>query len=171
MLENLADGLKIAMFLGSIMRDPENAVLKIIDDFSESNNSEISELKESICTKIECEDIRIVPCESSITVEFVGIQKPLDIFVVNVVSIVYKLLDKMKMIISPFLHEGVNIDETLKGLSIIHNEVNNTTSIEIPRGETIMSLEVKYEEEEKIASIEIPIKSEKILSKLKDMKN
>ena len=168
--ENIASGLKLAMFIASIIKNPEEAMLKVIDDFSDTENSELSELKASLCKKIECDSINIVAGEECVSVEFSGIRKPLDVFAIDLVGYVYNLLDKVKMFIDPFLPEGVSINKTLNNLSVVHNEITNNVMIKFPVKEDTLSLEVKYGPEEKIASIEIPIKSEKVLNKLKDMK-
>lgn len=170
-LAEISEGIKLALFLAGIIRNPEEALLKAIDDFRHTDNTEITEIKESLCKKLECDDINIVPAETSISIEFVGIQNSLDVFAVNIVGFVYKLLDKMKMFIYPFLPEGVDINNTLNNMSVIHNEISNNVTIEFPGRNSMVSLEVKYEVARSIASIEIPIKSEKILSKLRDMRS
>lgn len=170
MLENIAYGIKLAMFVASLLKDPEESIVKVIDDFKNEDNANVSELKESLCKKLECENINIVPGEECVSIEFSGIQKPLDIFTINIVEYVYKLLDKTKLIISMFAPD-INIEEVLKQLSVTHNKIENNAIIEFPIKGATVALEVKYNPEEKIASIEIPVKSEKVLSKLKDMRN
>lgn len=168
--QNIASGLKLSIWLARVLANPEEEIIRMLNDFSNEDNSEISELKTSLCKKLECDNINIIPDESSIIIEFQGIKKPLDVFAVNLVGYTYNLLDKVKMFINPFLPEGININEILNNLSVTHNEITNTCLIEFPTNEDIISLEVKYEPETNTASIEIPIHSEKVLEKLKDMR-
>ena len=168
MNKSLTLGIKIAMFIGKLIKDPEQAAIDAIDDFRNEDNANIADIKLSLCKKLECDNINIVPGEECVSVEFVGIEKPLDEFAIYLVGYVYKLLDKTKLLISMFVPD-INIEEVLKGLSVTHNEVDNSALIEFPVKGDIISLEVKYDLEENIASIEIPIKSDKILEKLKEM--
>lgn len=168
-LENMASGIKLAIFLARVLKNPEEEAIKVIEEFSDTSNSEISELKTSICTKLECDNINIAPGEDCITIEFIGIKKPIDVFAVNIVGFVYKLLDKMKMFISVLI-PNVDIEYTLNNLSVTHDEIDNTVIIVFPGKEGVVSLDVKYIPEDNMASIEIPIHSEKVLAKLKEMK-
>ena len=169
MIENIASGIKLAMFVGKVLKDPEQAIVDVIDDFKNEDNANVSELKEALCKKLECENINIVPGDTCVSLEFIGTKEPLDIFAINLVGYVYKLLDKIKLLISMFAPD-IDIEEILKGLSVTHNEIDNTVLIEFPAKGDIVALEVKYNIEEKTASIEIPIKSERVLNKLKEMK-
>ena len=170
MNKSLTLGIKIAMFIGKLIKDPEQAAIDAIDDFRNEDNANIADIKLSLCKKLECDNINIVPGEECVSVEFVGIEKPLDEFAIYLVGYVYKLLDKTKLLISMFAPD-INIEEILKELSVTYNEIENNVLIEFPIKGDMVSLEVKYNPEEKIASIEIPVKSEKVLSKLKDMRN
>lgn len=168
MIENISSSIKLAMFFAKILKDPEQAIIGAIDDFKNEDNANVSELKASLCKKLECENINIVPGDECVYIEFSGIQKPLDIFTINIVGYVYKILDKTKLLISMFAPD-INIEEVLKELSVTYNEIENNVLIEFPIKGDIVALEVKYISEEHIASIEIPIKSDKVLEKLKEM--
>lgn len=168
-LENIVGGLKLAMVLASVFKNPEEAILKAIEDFRNTDNSEMTKIKESLCKKLECDDINIKPGETSIFIEFQGIEKPLDVFAINLVGFAYKLIKKMNMFITPFLPSGIDINNILKQLSVTNNETTNIVTIEFPGRTGMITLEMYYVSEREIASIEIPFKSERVLNKLKEM--
>lgn len=167
-IENIASGVKLAIFIARVLKNPEEEAIKIIEEFSDTSNTEISELKSSICKKIECNNINIAPGEDCIIVEFIGIKHPINEFVVNIVGYGYTLIEKMKIFITPFL-PGIDIDNNLKQLSVTNNEINNTVTIEFPGREDMILLEANYDPEREAAIINIPIDSEKLLLKLREM--
>lgn len=167
-MSDIFGGLKLAMLVFSIIKDPENALVKIIDDFRSADSDDISNIKSGICKKVKCEDILLEPTDTGVDVKFINIQEPIDVFAVSITSFIFNIATKIEpfaVIIMP----DVDIKEMLKRISVVRNDVLNTTSIEIPRGEDIVRLDVNYDPEEKTASIFIPIKSEKVLAKLKEM--
>lgn len=167
-VSDILGGLKMAMLAISVLKDPENTLVKIIDDFKSADSTDISDIKSGICKKVKCEDILLEPTDAGANVKFIAIQEPIDVFVISITSFIFSIANK----IEPFaaiLMPGADIRKTLKGISVVRNDIENTTSIEIPRGEDIVRLEVNYDPEEKTASIFIPIESEKVLAKLKEM--
>jgi len=170
-MSSIASSLKMAMLLAEAIRNPEDALIKVIDDFSEADNSEVSEIKEGLCKKMECDDMNIVPGDSIISLKFTGVEEPIDDFAVKIAGFVYNLLCKLRPVVSIALPKDVDIDNILHGLSVVNDETKNATFIEIPYKEKMLSLEVKSDIEEKTASIEIPIENERILEKLREIKN
>ena len=61
------------------------------------------------------------------------------------------------------------IENIQNGLTVINDKIKDTTFIEVPYKEGILSLEVKTTEDN-ISTIDIPIKSERILEKLREMR-
>ena len=168
-ISNLGSGLKLAKFIFSLLTDPEGAVIKVIDDINNTDSDDISEIKTALCTKVNCSDMLIEPNENGITLKFNGMQDSIDVFAVNIASFIYKLLNKVKPIISLMVPKE-EIEKIMNGLTVINDENNNTTFIELPHKDKVLSLEVKSIPEEDTAMIEIPIESERILEKLKEMK-
>ena len=168
-ITDIGSGLKLAKFIYSLLTDPEGAVIKIIDDINTTDSDDISEIKVAVCKKVNCSDMLIEPKEDGITLKFIGMKDSIDIFAVNIASFIYKLIDKIKPIVSLMIPKE-EIEKIMNGLTVINDETNNTTFIELPYKDKVLSLEVKNAEDN-IAMIEIPIESERILSKLKEMKN
>ena len=167
-ISDIGSGLKLAKFVFSLISDPESAIIKIIDDINSTDSDEISEIKTAVCKKVNCSDMLIEPKDDGITLKFIGMKDSVDVFAVNIASFVYKLLYKVKPIVSLMVPKE-DIEKIMNGLTVINDETNNTTFIELPYKDKILSLEVKTVEDN-IAVIEIPIENERILEKLKEMK-
>ena len=170
MIDNWINGVRLAKFMFSLITDPEGAIIKIIDDANNAESDDISEIKEALCRKVNCDDILIEPRDDRLTLKFIGMKDSMDVFAINIAGFIYKLLDKVKPIVSLMVPKE-EIEKIVNGLSVINNEVDNTTFIEVPYKEATLSLEVKSIPEDDTAVIEIPIESERILMKLRDMKN
>ena len=168
-ISDIGSGLKLAKFIFSLLTDTEGAIIKVIDDINSTDSAEISEIKKALCKKVNCSDMLIEPNESGITLRFIGMKEPVDVFAINIASFIYKLIDKIKHIVSLMVPKE-EIDKIMNGLTVIHDETKNTTFIEIPHEYKVLSLEVKSIPEDNTATIEIPIESERILEKLKEMK-
>lgn len=167
-ISDIGSSLKLAKFIFSLLTDPEAAIIKVIDDINTTDSEDVSEIKKGLCNKVNCSDMLIEPNENGITLRFIGMKEPVDVFAINIASFIYKLIDKVKPIVS-LMVDKEDIERTMNGLTVIHDETKNTTFIEIPHKETILSLEVKSIPEDDTAIIEIPIKSERILEKLREM--
>ena len=168
-ISDIGSGMKLAKIVFSLLTDPEAAIIKIIDDVNNTDSDELSEIKSALSKKVNCTDILIEPKEDGLTLKFIDMKDSVDVFAVNIAGFIYKLVDKVKPIASIVINKE-DIEKILSGLSVINNEVDDTTFIEVPYKEGILSLEVKITEDN-IAMIEIPIESERILAKLKEMKN
>ena len=169
-LADLSNGLKLAKFIYSLLTDTEGAIIKVIDDLNDTDSEEISEIKVAVCKKVNCIDMLIEPNENGLTLKFIGMKDSIDVFAINIASFIYKLTDKIKPIVSLMVPKE-EIDNIMNGLTVIHDETKNTTFIEVPHKENILSLEVKSIPEDNTAMIDIPIESERILEKLREMKN
>lgn len=168
-ISDIGSSLKLAKFIFSLLTDPEGAIIKVIDDINSTNSDEISEIKTALCKKVNCSDMLIEPNENGITLNFIGMKDSIDIFAINIASFIYKIIDKVKPLVS-LMVDKEDIERTMNGLTVIHDEIKNTTFIKIPHKETVLSLEVKSIPEDDTAMIEIPIESERILEKLSEMK-
>ena len=169
-LTDIGSGLKLAKLLFGLITDPEGAVIKIIDDIDSADINEISDVKLALSKKVNCSDILIEPGEQSLTLKFIGMEDPVDVFAINITGFIYKLIDKIKPIATLMIPKE-DIEKIMHGLTVINNETDDNTFIELPYKEGILSLEVKSIPEDNTASIKIPIQSERILEKLKEMKN
>ena len=167
-LSDIGSSLKIAKFIYSLLTDPEGAIIKIIDDVNNTDSDDISDIKVAVCKKVNCDDMIIEPKEDGLTLKFIGMKDSVDIFAVNIASFIYKLLEKIKPIVT-LMVPPEDIEKIMNGLTVINDETNNTTFIELPYKENILSLEVKNTEDNN-ATIEIPIESERILEKLRGMR-
>ena len=167
-LADIGSSLKIAKFIYSLITDSEGAIIKIIDDINITDSDDISEIKVAVCKKVNCDDMLIEPKEDGITLKFIGMKDSVDVFAVNIAGFIYKLVDKIKPIVS-LMVPPEDIERIMTGLTVINDEINNTTFIELPYKEGVLSLDVKTTEDD-TAVIEIPIESERILEKLKEMK-
>lgn len=168
-ISDIGSGLKLAKFIYSLLTDPEGAVIKVIDDINSTDSEDISEIKEGLCKKVNCSDMLIEPKVDGLTLKFIGMKEPVDAFAINIASFIYKLVDKVRPILSLMVSKE-DIEKTMSGLTVIHDKTKNTTFIEIPHEDKVLSLEVKGIPEDDIATIDIPIESERILAKLREMK-
>lgn len=167
-LSDIGSSLKLAKFIFSLLTNPEGAIIKVIDDINSTDSEDISEIKKGLCNKVNCSDMLIEPNENGLTLRFIGMKDSIDTFAINIASFIYKLVDKVKPVVSLMLDKE-DIERTMNGLTVINDETKNTTFIKVPHKETILSLEVKTTGDN-TATIEIPIESERILEKLKEMK-
>ena len=168
-ISSISEGIRIAMLVVSFLRDPEEALIRIVDDFKNADSGDTSAIKEGICKKIKCENITIEPDDSSININFIGTEEPIDIFAVTITSFVLGIATKISPIITIMLPD-IEFEKSLSGISVFNNEINNTTFIEIPRKDNTLKLYVESNPDSKTATINIPIESEKVLSKLREMK-
>ena len=168
-ISDIGSSIKLAKFIFSLLTDTEGAIIKVIEDINTTDSEEISEIKVALCRKVNCSDMLIEPKEDGLILKFIGMEDSVDVFAVNVVGFIYKLVDKVKPIVALMMPKE-EIEKILSTLSVINNEIDNTTFIEVPYKEGIISLEVKSILEDNTATIEIPIESERILAKLKEMK-
>lgn len=168
-ISDIGSGLKIAKFIYSLLTDTEGAIIKVIDDINTTDSADISEIKVALCKKVNCTDMLIEPKEDGLTLNFIGMKDPIDVFAINIASFIYKLVDKIKPIVSLMVPKE-EIDNIMKGLTVIHDETKNITFIEIPHEDKVLSLEVKSIPEDNTATIDIPIESERILEKLREMR-
>lgn len=168
-ITDIGSGIKLAKFVFSILTDPEAAVIKIIDDINSTDSEELSDIKIALCKKANCTDMLIETKEDGLTLKFIDMKEPVDIFAINIASFIYKLLDKIKPVVTIMVPKE-DIEKIMNGLTVINDETENVTCIEVPYKEGTLSLEVKITEDN-IAMIEIPIQSERILEKLREMKN
>ena len=164
-LENIAGGVKLAFFIAKAYANLEAAMLDLIEDFECESTEQVSILKSGVCKNIECSDITLEPQDTGILISFVGLNKSIDKFAIDLTEFAYKIMSK----VAPFI-PGTDFENALNGLCVIHNEIDNSTFIEFPGREGTVSLEVTYNTEGDIGSIEIPISSERVLEKLKEMK-
>lgn len=169
-ISDIGSGLKLAKFIYSLLTDTEGAIIKVIDDINNTDSDEISEIKTALCKKVNCTDMLIEPGEHGLTLNFIGMKDPIDVFAINIAGFIYKLIDKVKPIVALMVPKE-EIEKIMTGLTVIHNETKNTTFIELPHKDNILSLEVKSIPEDNSATIEIPIESERILEKLREMNN
>ena len=168
-LSSITESIRIALLVVSFLRNPEESLIKILDDFKNADSNDTSAIKEGICKKINCDNITIEPDDSSINLNFIGTEEPIDTFTLNITSFVLGIATKISPIVSIMLPD-IEFEKTLKDISIIHNEIDSTTFIEIPRKDGSLKLHITSNPEEKVATIKIPIESEKVLEKLKEMK-
>lgn len=168
-ISDIGSSLKLAKFIYSLLTDPEGAVIKIIDDINTTDTDDISEIKIALCKKVNCSDMLIEPKEDGITLKFIGMKDSVDVFAVNIASFIYKLVDKIKPIVSLMVPKE-EIEKIMNGLTVISDETKDTTFIELPHKDNILSLEVKSIPDDNSATIEIPIESERILEKLREMR-
>ena len=168
-LSSITEGLRIAMLVVSFLRNPEEALIRIVDDFKNADSGDVSNIKDGICKKINCSDITLEPYENGINLNFIGTSESIDTFAVTITSFVLGIATKISPITSIMLPD-IEFEKTLKDISIIHNEIDSTTFIEIPRKDGSLKLHITSNPEEKVATIKIPIESEKVLEKLKEMK-
>lgn len=168
MIDNLMGGLKLAKYIFSLISDPEGAVIKIIDDINNTNSDELSEIKTSLSKKVNCDDILIEPKEDGLSLKFIGMKDSVDVFAINIAGFIYKLVGKIKPVVS-FMVPKEEIEKIMTGLTVINDETNHSTFIEVPHKDKVLSLEVKNIGDD-TATIDIPIESERILEKLREMK-
>ena len=167
-ISDIGSSLKLAKFIFSLLTDPEAAIIKIIDDLNDTDNEEISEIKIALCKKVNCSNLLIEPKEDGLMLKFIGMKDSVDVFAVNIASFIYKIVDSIKPIVSIMVPKE-EIEKIQNGLTVINDETKDTTFIEVPYKEGILALEVKTTEDN-TAMIDIPIESERILSKLREMK-
>ena len=123
-ITDIGSGLKLAKFIFSLLTDPEGAVIKIIDDINSTDSDDISEIKIAVCKKVNCSDMLIEPKEDGITLKFIGMKDSVDVFAVNIASFVYKLIDKVRPVVTLMVSKE-DIDKIVSDLKIgfQHNNV------------------------------------------------
>ena len=168
-LSSITEGIRIALLVASFLRNPEESLIKILDDFKNADSNDTSAIREGICKKINCSDITLEPTDTGININFTGTEEPVDDFAVTITSFVLGIATKISPIVSIMIPD-IEFEKILKDIYIMHNEIDSTTFIEIPRKDDSLKLHVTSNPKDKTATIKIPIKSEKVLEKLKEMK-
>ena len=168
-IHEITEGIHLAMIFASFLRNPEEALIRIVDDFKNANSGDISSIKEGICKKINCENIALEPTDTGININFIGTEEPVDVFAVTITSFVLNIANKISPIISIMIPD-IEFEKSLSGISIIYDDIERTTFIEIPRKDGSLKLHVTYNPGGKTSTINIPIQSEKVLEKLRELK-
>lgn len=168
-LSNLAGNVKLAMLLMSVIKSPEDTVLKILDDFGDTGNPGVQRLKDGVCTKVGCDNIIIEPGDECVYISFCNVKTSSTNFVTNVMYYVIGIANKLLPVVSMFVPD-LDIKSTLYEITIVDDTVNGKFYIEIPTKGEVMKLNISEDPENNVVIIEVPVKSEKILEKLKEKK-
>lgn len=139
---NVMDIFKLALFAHSASKDPEGAALKEIDKFKNNEKTPeiITGLRELMVKQYEVEDIRLAIVESNIKLSFHDTDMS---FCEKFAGDILDIFEQVK----PYL------PEKFKGVYLDELEDNLTT--------------ISYKD--RVASIEAPVPSERILNKLKEV--
>lgn len=127
-------------FVFAALRDPENAAIKLLEDFEKSDTGETGKIMEFVCKKFKCEDVTAEVRDNKLVFVLHGTDETGE-------EIIQFMLKVLKMFAFMLTEEQL-------------------TKIKGAMQETVFA----YYPDKKQLDVEIEVNNEKILEKLKEMK-
>lgn len=118
---DIVTSAKLAFAIIELIRDPENSIIKLIDELNE-NRENTSKLSKWACEKLDADGLIVEIKDKSIKIIFNNLENPTDI----IISYVEKLSKEFGLLLI-----DVDIDEFLAKTPIIYNPNERTCEIEV----------------------------------------